>query len=174
MIIVIARLRKGGQVAPKANAKARLTEPATSPLTEAIHVASGDDTCRVRLLSTPQAKQAPSTANVGHNPSKIISPGQLKITAPATIAVIPKAIRQLKFSLKKNHASRAVNTLSAFNNNDALDAGIPVSPSISNTGPKIPPVNIAPANHGTSARDSLPAGAWINLRYNRSPTTAPK
>jgi len=54
-------------VAPSENASTRFTTPADIPFTEAIQVASGSDTLRVRLLSIPQARQAPSTATAGHS-----------------------------------------------------------------------------------------------------------
>src|SRR5690606_37028115 len=104
-----AKFGNGGTLTPIIKAKARFTEPATSPLTEAIHVASESDTLRVKLLSRPQAKHAPRMASAGHDPAKRASPGQLNTTAPATIATMPSAIRRSKFSLNTTHAKRAVN-----------------------------------------------------------------
>ncbi len=63
-------------------ASARLTEPATSPFTEAIQVASVSDTLRVRLLSMPHAKHAPRIASAGQMPAKCASPDQLKHDSP--------------------------------------------------------------------------------------------
>ena len=100
---------------------------------EAIQVASVSDTLRVRLLSTAHARHAPSIDNAGHNAVKWISSGQLRIAAPARMTAIPSAMRQSKFSLNANQARSAVNTPSAFNRSEAPDAGVRVSPSISNT-----------------------------------------
>ncbi len=73
-----------GTVDPRESAKARFTDPAARPFIDAIHVASARETLRVRLLSMPHAKQAPSMASAGHNPEKRASPGQLRTVAPAT------------------------------------------------------------------------------------------
>src|SRR5450759_1318149 len=155
-------------------ARIRLTEPDTRPFTEAIQVASVSDILRVRLLSTPQAKQAPRTASVGHSPANRASPGQLRTTAPATMAPMPSAMRRSKFSLKTNHASSAVNKASALSRSEAPDAGMPVSPIISSTGPTIPPAKIAPANQDSSFRGRRTAGASIRRRYSVSPTPEPR
>jgi len=45
------------------------------PLIDAIQVAPVSDTLRVRLLSMPQAKQAPSTASAGQRPTNRAWPG---------------------------------------------------------------------------------------------------
>src|SRR5258708_4021585 len=91
-----------------AKARTRLVVPATSPLMQAIHVASASDTFLVRLLSNPHEKHAPSTARDGHHETPCQSPDQLSTTAPATIATMPNAIRESKFSRNTNHASSAV------------------------------------------------------------------
>src|SRR3546814_17934537 len=71
------RLGTAGSDAPTLNANVKFTTPATSPLTDAIQVASVRETLRVKLLSMPHAKQAPSTANAGQIPAKHASTGQL-------------------------------------------------------------------------------------------------
>lgn len=160
--------------APNEKAMIKLTVPDTRPFTEAIQVASVSDTLRVRLLSIPQAKQAPRTASIGHSPANCASPGQLKTTAPATIAPMPSAIRLSKFSLKTNQASSAVNTPSAFSRREAPDAGMPVNPIISSTGPTMPPARIAPANQRTSSLGRRTAGACTTRRYSVSPSPDPR
>ena len=128
------------------NANTRLTAPDAKPLVEATQVASVSDTLRVRLLSTPHAKHAPSTASAGHNPENAAFFGQARIAAPATMAAMPSAMRRSKFSLKANQARRAVNTLSALSNSEAPEADMPLKPTMSSTGPIMPPDRIAPAS----------------------------
>ena len=160
--------------APNEKARIKLTVPDTKPFTEAIQVASVSDTLRVTLLSIPQAKQAPRIASVGHSPANRASPGQLKTTAPATMAPMPSAIFRSKFSLKANQASRAVNTPSAFSRSEAPDAGMPVSPIIRSTGATMPPAKIAPENQNSSFEGSRTAEARIRWRYSVSPTPEPR
>src|SRR3546814_15319958 len=105
------RLGTAGSDAPTLNANVKFTTPATSPLTEAIQVASVRETLRVKLLSMPHAKQAPSTANAGQIPAKRASPGQLSTSAPATIATMPSAIRRSKFrSEERREGKECVST----------------------------------------------------------------
>jgi hypothetical protein len=136
----------------------RLTDPAASPFTIATQLASASDTLRVRLLSMPQDRQAPSTASAGQRLPNCASPGQLSTRAPATIASMPSAMRRSKFSLKTNQASSAVNTPSALSRSDAPEAGMPARPNISRTGPTPPPANTAPNSHGPlkASRRSTP------------------
>src|SRR5688572_19310441 len=98
----------------------------------------------------PHARHAPSIATDGHHSAKRSWPGQLRITAPATIAAIPNAMRRSKFSRNANHASSAVNTPSAFNSSEVPAADIRVSPNISSTGAITPPAVIAAASHSIS------------------------
>src|SRR5665647_280795 len=103
-------------------ASTRLTLPATSPLVDAIQVASLRDTRRVRLLSIAQARQAPSTARVGPTLARSALAGQLRTSAPTTMALMPSATRRSTFSRNKVQAISAVKTLSAFSISDAPDA----------------------------------------------------
>lgn len=139
-------------------ASSKLAVPATNPLMDAIQVGSANDTLRVRLLSNPQARQAPSTASVG--PVAVGSDaatglvGQVRTVAPARIASMPSATRLSKFSRKTNHASIAVKIASALSSSDAPDPAIRVSPTISSTGAITPPAATAAASQGHSPRAS--------------------
>src|SRR5262245_43133745 len=98
--------------------------PATNPLTAAIWVGSFADTFLVRLLSNPQAKQAPMIDKLPQTAFSSSLPVHDNKSPPITIAIIPKAIRRSKFSLKTNQARVAVNTPSRLRSNDAEDAGV--------------------------------------------------
>ena len=163
-----------GSAAPIDSAMSRLIEPATRPFTIAIQLASDKDTFRVRLLSMPQAKQAPRIASDGQSASNRASPGQDKITAPATIASIPKAICRSKFSLNANQASKAVNTPSMLSSNAVADAVLPFSPIINSTGPTTPPDAIAPANQIRSDAARVTGAALMACRYKLSPIPEPR
>ncbi|MDP2794757.1 MAG: hypothetical protein Q8O25_11890 [Sulfurisoma sp.] len=125
-------------------------------------------------MSSAQAKQAPSTASAGHAVPKLASPGQASSVAPATMATMPSAMRRSKFSWKANQASNAVNTPSAFSNNEAPEAGMLARPNISSTGPTIPPATMAPASqpHSPRARRTG-AERWKN-RISDRPRPAPR
>ena len=148
--IAHAMLVMAGICAPSANAKVRLTTPATAPLLIASQVASVSDTLRVRLLSKPHAKHAPKIANEGKRCAKPTSFDQLNTTAPATINTMPMKIRASNCSLNTNQANSAVNTASALSNSEAFAAGKCVKPHINNTGASTPPNSTAPTNHLTS------------------------
>ena len=122
------------------------------------------------------ARHAPSTASAGQRlaNSTVPSAGQLNTTAPATMAIMPSAMRRSKFSLKTNHAKSAVKTPSALSNNAALEAGIAVRPVISNTGPATPPVATAPASQSQSPRASWVVGDCRTWRNNQSPRPEPR
>src|SRR5713226_3732624 len=162
--MAVTPLSHEGSAAPRENANTRLTEPAASPLTDASQIAPVSDTLRVRLLSIPHERHAPSTARAGHRPAKRASPGQLRTVAPATMSTIPNAMRRSKFSFNTNHANSAVNTPSAFKRREAPDAGIPVNPSMSSTGPTTPPDRIAPASQGAPLQGSRTRGARLTQR----------
>jgi len=163
-----------GSPTPIASASATLTAPATRPLTEAIQVASASATLRVRLLSIAQAKHAPRTASEDHGFATRVSPGQLRITAPATIMSIPNAIRRSKFSRNANQASSAVKTLSALSKRETDAAGRPVRASINSTGPTTPPAKTAPASQGSSDLINLGVAARMTRRNIVSPTPEPR
>src|SRR5450830_32321 len=163
-----------GKCAPASSASKRLVAPAARPLTAAIQVASLSETLRVRLLSRPQARQAPNTASVGQSCSGLVRSGQLRTTAPTTMASMPTAMRLSTFYLNANQASKAVNTPSALSSRDADADGMPVSPTISNTGASTPPQAMAPANHNRSARASVTPGARLRRRYRLRPRPEPR
>lgn len=165
---------QAGSRSPWAKASMRFTLPATMPFIAAIQVASAKDTLRVRLLSIPHAKQAPSTTKAGKAPAKRASPGQLRTTAPVAMAAMPKAIRRLKLSLNTTQASNAVNTPSAFKSKAAPDAGMLFSPNINRTGPTIPPARIAPASQPASPRASRTGSACLIQRKSDSPMPEPR
>jgi hypothetical protein len=152
----------------------RLTDPAASPVTMATQFASASDTLRVRLLSMPQARQAPSTASAGSKLPNRASADQLSTRAPATIASMPSAMRRSKFSLKANQASSAVKTPSALSSSEAPEAGMPESPNISSTGPPIPPVSTAPISQGHSRAASRDDCAPLSARNSASPRPEPR
>src|SRR5260221_4654153 len=98
--------------------------PAMRPLAIAMKVASLSATLRVKLLSSPHAKQAPTTANAGSAAPKRASPGQLSTMAPATIKAMPSAMRRSEVSLDTNHASGAVEGPSALRMHEGPHDGI--------------------------------------------------
>src|SRR5689334_18996823 len=164
-----------GIVIPKARAMEKLITPETSPLTAAIWMGSADETFLVRLLSMAQARQAPAMKIVPHGMPISGLPTHDSRTPPATIAAIPKAMRRSKFSLKTNHASKAVNTPSRFNNSEAEDAGVSRSPMSKRIGPRIPPARIALPSQGKSCRfkrASLDLPADLERRH-QSQTESP-
>ena len=169
-----AAVGQSGRRSPRKNASTRFTLPAAIPFTAAIHVASTRETLRVRLLSMPHAKQAPSIAKAGSAPANRASPGQLKTTAPAAIAAMPNAIRWSKFSLKTTQASNAVKTPSAFNSRAAPEAGMPVRPNIKRTGPTTPPERMAPANQPVSPRERWTGAARVSTRHSVRPIPEPR
>ena len=129
---------------------------------------------RVRLLSSPQQKQAASTASAGQGLPSSAPSGTLISTAPAMMAIIPSATRRSTFSRKTNHASSAVKTPSAFSRREAPDAGMFESPNISSTGAAIPPVRMAPARGSASLRRSRTRGARRATRRMPRPMPDPQ
>src|SRR5580658_820847 len=96
-----------------------LIEPATTPFTQAINMASLIETLRVRLLSMAHARQAAAIAKGPTTPPARTAVPVDRTTPPVTINAMPAAMRRSKFSLNANHASRAVKTLSKFKISDA-------------------------------------------------------
>ena len=158
-----------GRVAPSANARIRLTGPAARPFTAASQVASLRAILRVRLLSRPQKRQAPRTAIAGHGLPSSAPFGMLSRTAPATIAIMPSAMRRSKFSRNTNQASSAVKTPSAFNRRDAPEAGMLESPTINRTGAIMPPLRIAPASGSSSLPLEPDAGCTADQAQDAQP-----
>lgn len=145
-------------------ASTRFTLPAAQPLIMAIQVAPASDTWRGEIVVDPPRQAGAHHRQGRPEGRKRASPGQPVLTsAPATMAAIPKATRRSEFSPKTNHANNAVNTPSALSKSDAPDAGIPVSPNISSTGPTTPPATIAPsATPIHSAVASAPARGAVD------------
>ena len=113
-----------GNAAPSAKASNRLVVPAAKPLMQATQEASFSATLRVKLLSSAQNRQASTTASAGQSdatawPRSKSFCGQLSISAPATIATMPRAMRLPRFSLNTIHASSVVNTASALSSKAA-------------------------------------------------------
>ena len=105
---------------------------------------------RVRLLSIPQARQAPAMPSAAQGTPVAVSPVQDSSTPPTVISAIPKAILRSKFYLNTNHASSAVRTPSRFRSREAEAAGVEARPSM---GPR-------PGGRGGQARGlRLPARA---------------
>src|ERR1700716_84783 len=156
---------------PRPHARERLTAPAATPFSPAINIGSLPDTLRVRLLSIAQQRQAALTSSaprdIPPNPSDPLE----STTLPATIAAIPHAIRQSKFSRKINHASPAVKADSRFRSKDAVDAAMVTKPDIKRMGPKMPPKRIAALSHAHSPRDGHNAGAAVRMTRTRSNCT---
>src|SRR3984893_3464498 len=156
---------------PKPNARERLTTPATTPFSPATSIGSLADTFRVRLLSIAQQRHAAPTSSAPRDILLHPSGPMESTTLPATIAAIPHAIRQSKFSRKTNHASPAVNADSRFRSKDAVDAAVVVKPDIKRMGPKIPPKRIAALSHAHSPRDGHTTGAAFRMTKTRSSCT---
>ena len=144
----------------------------------AIQDASLSETLRVRLLSMAQARHAPRTANAGNTLSRVIRAafccGHESTTLPPTMASMPSAMRRSKFSRNTNHAIKAVNTPSALSNSDAPEAGMRVRPSISSTGPSMPPATTAPISQGSSCRGNVAERAPSNRRTSHKPMPEPR
>src|SRR5439155_24978128 len=154
MTPVANNVGRAGSLAPKITPSAVFTPPATNPLIKATCTGSPTETLRVRLLSTAHARHAPAMASGPHGMPIAGRPPHESTMPPVAMSATPSAMRESKFSLKRNHASNAVSTPSRFSNNDALDAGVADNPTINNTGPMKPPAMIAPASHGASRRVS--------------------
>src|ERR1035437_4230307 len=138
-----------GNRAPRETARLVLTTPAARPLSMAMRTGSLTEIFRVRLLSTAQAKHAPTIASIP-NGTPGACPVQAKQTPPAVISPIPIAMRESKCSLNTNHANTAVSAPSRLRRSDALEAEVVDNPIISNTGPITPPEAIDAASHGRS------------------------
>ena len=169
-----------GMVAPRVRPIVEFTTPATSPLIAAICTGSPADTFRVKLLSMPQARQAPAMANVPQAGSPVGLPAHDSTTPPAVMQAMPTAMRRSKFSRKTNQASSAVNTPSRFNSSEASAAGVVASPTIRSIGPNTPPKAIEPANHGASTRfngasvASIPRTRQRTISHADNPTPEPR
>src|SRR6266404_910612 len=134
------------------NAINRFTVPAIKPFNAAICTGSPAETRRVRLLSMPQAKHAPAIPSGPQAALNSGFPDHDSGNPPSVMAAMPSAMRRSKFSLKTNHASKAVKTPSRLRSNDAEDAVVIRKPKSSKIEPSTPPERIAPASHGKSAR----------------------
>ena len=162
-----------GRVDPIASAMIRLTGPATPPLTAASQAASLSATMRVRLLSRPQHRHAPSTASDGTISPRSAPVGMLSRMAPATIAMRPSATRRSTFSRNTNQASTAVKTASALSSSEAPEAGMLARPESNSSGAITPPKSTAPARGANSCRCSRTRGARRMSRYKPSPMPEP-
>src|SRR5262245_50067315 len=119
------------------------------------------ETLRVKLLSSAQARHAPTTDK---GPTRLVKLGPRchdRITAPATILAMPRAIRLSKFSRNTNQGTSAVNTTSILSSTDADEAGVLVRPNINSTGPTTPPVRIASPSQ---AAPFVPKGSLLDDR----------
>src|ERR1700730_10179278 len=156
---------------PRANVRERLTTPATTTFSPAISIGSLADPWRVRLLSIAQQRHAALTSSAPRDIPPNPSGPMESTTLPATIAAMPHAIRQSKFSRKTNHASPAVSADSRFRSKDAVDAAVVTKPDIRRMGPKIPPKRIAALSHAHSPRDGHTTGAAFRMTKTRSSWT---
>jgi hypothetical protein len=148
-----ATLAAGGRIAPASNAKLMFTVPATNPLTNAIWAGSAALSLRVRLLSIPQARQAPAIATAPRpTPSGPFC--QDSASAPSRIAAAPMRRRRSTFSRNAIHAISMVARPSRLSNSEADDAGVVLKPIIRSAGPIAPPVNTTNPSHGRSPRRS--------------------
>ena len=82
-----------------------------------------------RLLSRPQAMQAPTTAMGPSKVDKVGWPDQESRIAPATRHAMPTAMRRLKFSWKMNQAIGAVATPSSVRRRGAVAASVRARPA---------------------------------------------
>jgi hypothetical protein len=155
-----SNMGEAGRLAPAQRPSATLNGPATSPFNSTIRNGSANDTLRVRLLSSPQAIQAPRIARGPRMFCRVGVPDQDRMAAPATRHIIPSSIRRSKFSWHKNHAIRAVAAPSNVRRSDAAAASVRASPHISSRGPATPPLAIAAPSHGTSFRSSGTCAAF--------------
>src|SRR5262249_28733088 len=120
---------------------------------------SASETLRVRLLSSPHARQAPTIASGPMTLSSVGVPVQERTAAPARRQAMPSAMRRSKFSWKTNHAMSAVAAPSSVSSNDAAAALVRARPVMRRTGPMTPPAAMAPASQGNSERASATSGA---------------
>ncbi len=125
---------------------------------------------RVRLLSIPQARQAPATSRPPHETPPIRPPFQVRTAAPVRIAKAPSSRRRSTFSRNTSQAMAMVARPSRLSSSAAVEAGVTARPSISRTGPTTPPATTAPASHG---RSPVRKGAWVALPRHRRARTRP-
>ena len=156
-----------GKCAPMMSASARFTVPAASPFTRAICSGSVALSLRVRLLSIPQAMQAPTMASEP-TPSPLGPPCHESRTAPVSIAAAPAIRRLSTFSRKITQAIAIVARPSTLSKSDAEDAGVFARPSIKRSGPRTPPETTTRASQGSSCiRSDASADGGPMLRRRR-------
>ncbi len=139
-----------GNGIPRDKARDMLTRPAASPLTAAMRTGSPNEIFRVKLLSSPQQRQAATTARALNLVPWTGPPSQAMTTAPKVKAAMPRTILVSRCSLKTDHAMPAVKTPSRVSSRDAVEAEMPTKPVMRSTGPSMPPVRIAPASQRQS------------------------
>jgi hypothetical protein len=140
-----------GNVAVLISASPRFAAPATNPLIIAICRGSAEESLRVRLLSTPHAKQAPAIASAPRL-RRVGPPCQDSIVAPARMANAPVKSRRSTFSWNHSHAIAIVARPSRFKSKAALEADVYSRPNIRRTGPITPPLRTTSTSQGKSER----------------------
>lgn len=149
--------------------------PAINPLKVTMRRGSLAEILRVKLLSNPQNTQAAATSRA---PAEKPQPWELhdrKMLA-AVMIMTAMMVRLLIASRKNNPAIKAVATVSKFSNNEAVLAGVVLSPIMEKIGAMIPPARMAPINQGISWRER--AASRLTLRREpdcaRKPNNAPR
>ena len=99
---------------------------------------------RVRLLSSPQQRQAAVISSPPWESANPPSCGSESKTLPRTMSAKPAPTRLSTFSWYTIHAIAAVATASRLSKRDAVLADVVMSPSSSSAGPSIPPARMAP------------------------------
>ncbi len=159
-----------GTTTPRSRAMHRFVLPAANPFIIAMRTGSAADSLRVRLLSMPQARQA-IAINIPPISSRTSCPCHDRATAPASMAAAPSRSRRSTFSRNTSHAMPMVASASRLSSNEPEEAVVWLRPSISSSGPAIPPNNTTAASQGISALCNG-ASAAGTLREARPKCTA--
>ena len=113
-----------GKEFPRKNPSTSEKEPAAIPLIATIANGSFADTLRVRLLSSPQEKQAPITARAPIEKPHSLVKFRDSVIPASVIKAIAHQTRLPIASLKTQLAIKTVATLSKFNRRDVVAAGV--------------------------------------------------
>src|ERR1041385_8247258 len=138
---------KAGSCCPRKSPRRREKHPETRPFQATIVNGSFAEILRVKLLSTPQRKQASKIPKApSEKPNPLLKLVERKMLA-IVIAKIAANARRLIDSRKNNKAMTVVPTPSKLSSSEAVDAGVFFRLIIRLMGARIPPEIIAPASH---------------------------
>ena len=143
-----------GNFAPVASARPVFTAPAARPFHMAICDGSLPEILRVRLLSTPQQRQAAAMSSAPSERANLPSCGNESKTPPKRMTAKPAPTRLSTFSRNTIHAMAALAMASRLSKRDAALAEVVMSPTSNSAGPTTPPARMAPPSQGRSARES--------------------